>query len=140
MFSFKYNYELNKLFKSRKAISHKFELSQKAAHSDELDDLLYEEHLELVLIDDQIHRVVTDRLWEEAKKAMIPIPKHEDKIMWEETETKPGTFHLTVEGINILRSALRNENKDRWDAAVKWIISLTGLVGAVTGLLAIILK
>ncbi|MFV9692044.1 MAG: hypothetical protein ACNY01_13935 [Desulfobacteria bacterium] len=136
---FKFNYELRKLLRERRAISRRFELLYKVAVGDELNTLLHEEHMESVIVDDQIHRLVTNRLWEQAKKAMIPLPNN-DEGMWEETETRAGSYHLSVEGISALRAALRKENKERWEVAVKWIVLLTGLVGAVTGLLAIILK
>ena len=136
----KYNHQLNKLLRDRRAISRRFDPLLKAAHGDDLGDVMDDEHVELVIVDDQIHRLVTNRLWEQAKKAMIPIPKQKDEGMWEETETRPGSYHLSVEGINVLRAALRKENRERWDVAVKLIVLLTGLVGAVTGLLAIILK
>lgn len=137
----KYRYRLAKLLRDRRAVTKKYEpLLAKEKSGDDMTDIMYEEHTELVIVDDQIHRLVTNWLWEQAKKSMIPIPSHDEEGMWEETESRPGTYHLSVKGVGTLRAALRKENKERWETLVVWVAPITGLVGALTGLLAIIMK
>lgn len=49
-------------------------------------------------------------------------------------------FYLNDDGIRELRIALRADLRERLDLDRSWLTSLTGLIGVIIGLLAIILK
>lgn len=135
-----YKYELRSLFCERRAIRKKFEPLIKNEHPQDRSGILFEEHSELIFVEDRIHRVVTNQLWEQAKRLMVPIPSSQDEGMWEPTETQPGSHHLSVKGVAVLREAIRVEKQARWKFALLWMAPLTGLIGACTGLIAVIIK
>lgn len=135
-----YKYKLSRLFKERRAIRKKYEPLIQNEHPQDRGDILFEEHTELVFVEDKIHRIVTNRLWEQAKRLMIPIPSSQDDGMWEPTETEPGSHHLSAKGITTLREAIRAEKQAHWKFAILWIAPVTGLIGACTGLIAVITR
>ena len=70
---------------------------------------------------------------------MLPVPPFSTKSEeWKESSFD-GRYHLSSEGIIELRSALRLVRKERSELARSWLTSLTGLIGVLIGLLAIIL-
>jgi hypothetical protein len=87
----------------------------------------------------------TKRLLRTARRLRVRIPdKYDDKgeltDYWE--RAWDGPLYLSESGDAQLRSAIRVERKERHEARahwINWIAAITGLVGAVTGLLAIIL-
>lgn len=83
-------------------------------------------------------RILTQRhLLATATKLMVPIPdmKKQDDKFWEH---RNGRHTLTDQGVAYLKTAIRAERKQRTDVYMPWIFALTGLIGALTGLLAII--
>ena len=84
-------------------------------------------------------RTLTQRyLLATATKLMVPIPdmKKEGVEFWEQRD---GCYTLTDQGIAHLKTAIRVERKQRTEVYMPWVFALTGLIGAMTGLLAIIL-
>lgn len=79
-------------------------------------------------------RRIGDRLY-------IPLPPHSDDQYWEEAVMRPGAYFLTVKGMNDLLSRIRAERKARlevWIALAPVIAALTGLLGALAGVLAVV--
>ena len=57
--------------------------------------------------------------------------------------TITGTVHLTLQGENKVRAAIREEEKHRsekWARRLPYLAALTGVIGAVTGLVAVLEK
>ena len=83
--------------------------------------------------------LVTSRLVGKATKLFLPLPKQNDQNWKRGTMISPGNI-LTEDGIMELRSAIRRDQKERRDAYVSVTTLVIGLIGATTGLLAVILK
>ena len=89
----------------------------------------------------------TRRLLHRARSLLVSVPARDGKELngdthWEQGHTL-GTWYLTRAGIARIRTAIRDEEKARREARAHWVVwvsALTGLVGAATGLLAIILR
>jgi len=75
----------------------------------------------------------------------IPIPPRHDKHgaesdLWYQGH-HTGGWYLTDQGIAFLRSEIRQEHKARHELRAQWIpwlLALTGLVGSITGLVALL--
>ena len=107
------------------------------------DDLRMIEHsawAEDRMYNEEISIIVTQYLLKKARKHFLPIPPREDTEMWEQCNQISTQFVLTNAGITEMRSILRTESKERREAILPYIAALTGLIGAATGLIAVIGK
>ena len=94
----------------------------------------------------EIESLVTWHLINRAEALFLPIPARGDKQHWKEAFA-PGEHHLTPLGISKVRDAFREEEKKRRDAriafldiAAKVVVMLTGLDGAMIGLVSVLKK
>ncbi len=90
----------------------------------------------------EIGVAVTQVLMDEAHTLHIPLPPFTDETKW--VRYPPGTIHLSTEGIQEVRAAIRREKQERREAVRQWltiraslITIITGLVGALIGLVAV---
>lgn len=94
-------------------------------------------------LDDQyqedISSLVTQALLRKARKLMLPTPELGDENMWKRCQYFNRSI-LTEKGIAELRGTIRREQKETREIYLPWITALAGLVGIITGLVAIILK
>ena len=105
------------------------------ASSDEIRSLRQREWYEVDLIDDQISDLVTRRFLGIANKYLLPTPKHDGA--WIESDVT-GLRQLEPEAIIELRATIRKERKERYEHMLMWVAALTGLIGALSGLIAVI--
>lgn len=75
-----------------------------------------------------------------ARRRFVPIPSRETDEMWEQCDTISNRYVLTDKGISQLRSSLRKEFKAQVELIVTVLAVLTGIIGAITGLVAVIMK
>jgi hypothetical protein len=90
-----------------------------------------------------IYSIHTDYLRSEAHRLVVPMPDQTDDTVWRRAspEGKPEFEYLTAKGINDLRAAIRAEKKVRREYWLMWlpmVVAFTGLIGAATGLAAIL--
>jgi hypothetical protein len=85
-----------------------------------------------------IYILMTWYLIDIAEKLMIEVP-HPSPPDWREAEFHLHRVYLTETSIFKLRAAIRTERKERSELARSWLSSITGLIGVLIGLLAIIL-
>lgn len=115
------------------------ELRKKNAKLQEIQDAERElSWPETEIIYDQIHKLHTDYLLSIASRLIVPTPSWDDQTCWEESPM--GFRYLTTKGIADLRAAIRSEQKLRLERILMWvpaIAALTGLIGALTGFIAI---
>jgi hypothetical protein len=75
----------------------------------------------------------------EAEKHFVPVSRVDFVSgKWERSDVSD-RFRLTQQYIGELRSAIRAERKESSELTRSWITGLTGLIGVLIGLLAIIL-
>jgi hypothetical protein len=99
------------------------------------------ESFDLEMIDDEILGLHSRYLVSKAVKRILPIPPFsEEDDIWERSNFT-GKHHLTEKGIREVRGIIRNEKKERMELLsywYPWIGVLFGLIGAITGLIAVI--
>lgn len=99
---------------------------------------------ELELQDEEEDAHLTKQLLRKARALRVPIPhsRNEDGTIsnqWYEG-SQTGGWYLTVSGIKALREEIRCESKARHESRaqlVVWLSALTGVIGAITGLIAL---
>lgn len=100
-----------------------------------LEGLHQEHYFEFTELESERVHLMTARLMAAASRMMVPTPGED---AWEECQVT-GYRLLTREGIQELRRAVRAEEAARRDAALSWLGAGTGLVGALTGLVAVLM-
>lgn len=91
---------------------------------------------------EQIQIILSARLFHEANRLGIPSPRYTDpdSDLWERSHE--GQVYLSFKGQSELRSSIRAENKERWEARASILkdiaVPIAGLIGAITGLIAVI--
>ena len=105
---------------------------------EEKAELFAEFRSEADFIEDELMLLVSSYWMSVANRLLIPIPEfQEDGGAWEESRTS-GRYYLTKQALSELRTAIRREQKNRQEVWLPWLAALTGLVGALTGLAAVI--
>jgi hypothetical protein len=141
----KYRAKLAKLFRQKEAIRNAYaddiRKAQKEGKSrEDIQSLEYSSYFEESMVDEEISILATDNLIRKARRRFVPIPSHKADGMWEQCDTISKRYVLTSRGISELRSSLRKEQKEQVELVVMILAILTGTVGAVTGLVAVIMN
>lgn len=142
---FKYRAKLTNLFRQKETVRNAFaediRMAQKEHKAKEdIQSLEYQSYFEECMLDEEISILATDNLIRKARRRFIPIPPHETEGMWGRCEKISNRYVLTNKGISELRSSLRKDRKEQVELYVMIIAILTGVVGAITGLVAVIMK
>jgi len=95
-----------------------------------------QEHDKLEIVEHRIYRLTSDYYWERAFRHGVPVPTGEE--YWEASKAFPGTDHLNRRGLSALKAAFHEQRKRNLEVASVVLAGATGLVGAVTGLLAVV--
>ncbi len=135
----KYRRQLRKLENQVARMQNSYIELKKKAHGDELAALIAEESSEIVPLFEEIDSIKTRRFRQIANKLMIPLPDYNNKDFWEQRYYGYGQ-NLTTKGFWELKKLLRQEDRERREGYMVWIAALTGIIGAITGLMAIIMK
>ena len=99
---------------------------------------------ELKVLHDEKALLHTAQLLVRAQRLKIPIkttPDHELDEDWEKGTT--GTWYLSGKGVAKVREEIRKEEKWRREGRahlILWLSAMTGLIGTITGLVAVLLK
>ena len=86
----------------------------------------------------QVGSLVTQRLLREAENLFLPTPERSDEQMWDKDSEYIGGGVLSPKGMTELRSAIRKERRERREICERWVVILIGLIGALTGLIAVL--
>jgi hypothetical protein len=108
----------------------------------ELQDLTDLEIHEVMLVDEQISRLQTTYLLEQAERYLLPRPPFKtdtEDAAWERANLSL-QHHLKDIAIAELRAVVRREKKERGERWKSWIPLLTGLAGAIIGLISVLKK
>lgn len=145
MFAYlRFRWKLGRLERWRKDTAAKSEKEMAAARrrhakGDEIYEIESNAHYEDRMYDEEVYRLHTRYLFSEAHRLVISTAKFHEKESWEDGPT--GARHLTLAALNELRAVIREEKKVRRELLLMWvpaIAGLTGLVGALTGLVSIL--
>lgn len=137
-----YKFELRKLQwqkeKNRKYFQKCRDEARKVRKSnDEIDGLISEEMAIRDRIDDDIAQMQYRLLVRQAERYLIPTPKHITQDgTWEQSE-ETGRWRLSQGTLSELKKAIHHEQKYRREYWQGWLALLVGLIGALTGLLAV---
>jgi hypothetical protein len=139
-----YRLSLNKLYRKRNRIDKyykkQYEEAKKEKNSKKREEISSYASMELNVIDDDIFYLEHRYLTSVATRLLLSIPpfvSEEKGGLWEQSQLT-GKWHLTSEGIRKLRGEIRTEKKERTDLLSRWIAIIIGLIGAITGLVAVI--
>lgn len=91
-------------------------------------------------LQEEVDHLVTQRLLGHAAQLLVETPDTTDESCWQECHCIMAYRVLTRKGIRELRSAIRAERTARNKLLLPWLTGLTGLAGALTGMLAVILS
>jgi len=138
-----YRLSLRKLFNKRAKVKKLYEKDRKKAAKDgkpyaEIESIWSLESFEVHEIDEEIKVLVTTHL-NTANRLLVPIPDIKNETMWMKLDTD-SQMALTPIGISELRSTIRKEKQEKKVNLSFWLTALIGLIGAITGLIAIIKK
>jgi hypothetical protein len=133
----KYRLELRKLEKESSRIQKTYVAHRKGLSGAELEQLNAEEGSEILPVLDEIDALTTRRFRQIANRLMVPLPDYEDKQLWQDRYYRRGK-NLTSKGIWELKKLIRQEKRERREGFVVLLATLTGIIGAITGLLAVL--
>lgn len=106
----------------------------------EIGGLEAQEHAEVTMLEEEIAIVVTEHWLRKAHRRFVPTPELKDGDMWIQCSRTSNEYVLTNRGISQLRTSLRRELKERVEVVVMAAAIVTGLLGALTGLVAVVLR
>jgi hypothetical protein len=122
------------------------EVARKRGRREQMHDLKGAHMEELGMMAEERDYLYTRSLTRQARRLRVPIPspleghdRGDDGVYWERGH-RMGLLYLTERGIAQLRESIRAEIKWRHEQRhqlVTWLSALTGLIGAITGLLAV---
>jgi len=132
-----YRYQLARLHRQRKRIERGWAKARAKAKSEskdqeELRDIAFLAQHEIEELEEDIRLLETRYLTALAERHLLPIPQREEAEV-------TGRYMFSRETIKQLRSLIRAEQKERSELARSWLAGVTGLIGVLIGLLAVIL-
>ncbi|UNK49690.1 hypothetical protein MNR01_01220 [Lysobacter sp. S4-A87] len=102
-------------------------------------------NFELTLQREEEDAHYTQRLLRQARRLRVPIPRIHDEDGIDSDHwyvgSETGRYYLTEAGIGPLREEIRRELKARHESRaqlVVWVSAVTGAIGAITGLVAVL--
>lgn len=143
--SAKYQWKRTRLFarqaKTRDYFNRKIEEARRKSKSKEdIETLRAEAHFEYSYTKALIDELITNHLISIARRVIIELPDYGDETMWKESQYVGHSKLLSEKGISRLRSDVRKERGERKNIWIPWVAAITGLIGALTGLVSILLK
>lgn len=133
----KYRWELQKLDKECNRIEKNFEKHKKGLSGEHLELLRAEVSSEIWPVFEKIDALKTRRFRQIASRLMVPLPESKDKELWKDLHYAQGRA-LTDKGFWELKKLIRQEKRERREGFVIWLAALTGIIGATTGLAAVL--
>lgn len=121
--------------------------ARRAKKFNELAELEGAERFEMELQQELEDSYLTSELLRQARRLRVPIPyirssDGTESALWYEGR-QTGGWYLTAAGVRSLRQEIRQELKDRHESSSRflvWLTALTGILGSITGLVAVLLR
>ena len=115
---------------------------EKEGKATEADSLIGEHlHFRDEIVDER-RALFQARLMSQARRLYVPVPRYTkaNAELWEPSRASYGVMLLTDRGIRQMLDDIRREKMARRDSLLAWVAPLTGIIGALTGLVAVILS
>ena len=129
---------MNKISRAHKDAEQK--ARARGATAEEVHELGHDSHFEQLLADDEMIRLTSSYYLRLANRMLIPVPEFKTEGgAWMESQ-QTGHYHLTPQALHDLRATIRAEQKARREGWTVWLALGTGIIGALSGLIAIIKK
>jgi hypothetical protein len=130
-----------------KAYAKDINIARKAKLSEEVHSLEDQRRFEIAMHDEEEDEYVTKQLLSKARQLRVPVPHRYNQDSkasehWYQGHYMGG-WNLTRHGVTALRDEIRREAKARHELRSQWIVwlsCLTGLTGAITGLVALLMS
>jgi hypothetical protein len=140
----KYRCKIITLYKQSENLSAKCAADIKNAHREgktgqDIENLRSDYRHEINELNEDIASLLTDYIISKANRKFVPIPLPQETGMWEQS-TITQRYILTAYGISKVRSSLRADRKEQIELFIPIVAALTGVIGAATGFVAILLK
>jgi hypothetical protein len=140
----RYHYQLDRLQRRKRRIKNLHAKAWNQANSEnkagvELVNIRNLERHELEVLDDDIAQLESDYLNAEAEKIQFHIILEDQTYRRWELSNITNRERLNPKARKELRSALHIERKERSELVRSWLASITGLIGVLIGLAAVIL-
>ena len=135
--------ELKSLHRIKNKIRKAYDLDLKNAYSKKLpsnkiESIKFSEYHETQMIEEEISLLVTDYWKKISDKHFLPMPENKD--MWYQCDIMSNRSVLTKKGITQIRSDFEKYKESKRKFPLTFLSALTGLIGALTGLIAIIVS
>ena len=111
------------------------------ADAGQIEQLNYDEAYELAAIHERIYQLYSQRIIAQAERYFLPIPNIQDQAGGWELARISGRLRLQREVLQSLLAAVRAKQQERRGAAqanLIWVTALTGMIGAVIGLISVL--
>ena len=111
------------------------------ADDEEIKQLNYEERYNVGIVDEQIYQLHFERITAQAERLSISILDHQQNREHWEVAPLSGRWRLRREALHNLLTAIREVQKERqqaMQAKLIWVTAVTGMVGALTGLMSVL--
>ena len=138
-----YEFELRRL-QRRKEKTRKLhkklldEAREQKKNREEIEKIAHDEGSVIDYIDDEITQLQSRYLFRQAEKYLIPLPEFKTHDgAWEKADFTE-RLRLTPHALSELRTAVRQEKKERREHWQTWLILLTGFMGTLIGVLAVL--
>jgi hypothetical protein len=140
----RYRYKLSQLHAEKARTHRRVERSHRRAEQgknikDALNNIRSHKWRNDLLIDDDIYQLEADYVQRQAERLLLSVPKFSEVSQYWEKSSFTERWRLSRPTMLELRSAIRTERKESSELARSWLTGITGLLGVLIGLLAIIL-
>ena len=108
--------------------------------ADDIEGLEHQIGFDYVVTQEEIDILITKYLWNRANKLFVPMPDYNDENMWDRCNTISNEKVLSTLGINTIKKNIRAELNERSELGFKYLGFLIAVIGALTGLFAVILQ
>lgn len=108
--------------------------------ADDIERLEHQIGFDYIVIQEEIDILITKYLRNRANKLFVPMPDYNDENMWDRCNTISNEKVLSTLGINTIKKNIRAELNERSELVFKYLGFLIAVIGALTGLFAVILR